>query len=762
MSWSKGTFPVRIILLYIAVGGMWMWLTHVLFRLWPDAKAQWRVLLDWTFIAVLFWTISIRINRRITAAMEAEAQLTQKNQELKRVVEELTAAEEELRQQFDELERTGAALQQSEEAVSRQNAYLSALHETSLALMNRLALHDLLGEIIVQAGVLMGTEHGFVSIVNETAAELELKVGAGLYEPLIGLRTIPGEGLAGQVWQSAQPMLLDDYSAWVGRLDLPAFDQVCAVLDLPLISGSKVIGVIGFAFTEARPEQADLKLLIQFAEMASIAMDNARLFSEAQAELRERQQAQEALRDSEEQFRTLAENSPDVILRLSPAGRVLYVNQTVEKITGIPAPQWLGKTGAELNFPEHLLELWNLSMEQVLHSHAIQRHEFNLPNGRWIEEQVVPEFSADGAVKSVMITGRDITERKLMEQELEYIGLHDSLTRLYNRAYFQEEMNRLNSGRWHPVGVIVMDLDGLKLVNDTMGHDCGDQLLINTAQILKQCFRESDVVARIGGDEFAVLLPNSEKSVVEEACRRVREAIQAYNELVPPYPLSLSMGFAASSQEITHLDVLFKEADNNMYREKLHSSRSARSALVNTLKKALEARDFITEGHGRRMQDIVEAMAGMLNLSEGSVCDLRLLAQFHDIGKVGVPDRILFKPGPLTPEEFEEMKRHSEIGHRIAQSAPDLLPISDYILKHHERWDGAGYPLGIAGENIPIECRILAIADSYDAMTSDRPYRKGMSHTQAAAELQQGSGAQFDPGLVELALQLLPLRCTEE
>ncbi|WP_245867411.1 Cyclic di-GMP phosphodiesterase [Sporomusa silvacetica DSM 10669] len=135
--------------------------------------------------------------------------------------------------------------------------------------------------------------------------------------------------------------------------------------------------------------------------------------------------------------------------------------------------------------------------------------------------------------------------------------------------------------------------------------------------------------------------------------------------------------------------------------------------------------------------------------------DLKLLAQFHDIGKVGIPDKILFKPGTLTPEKFNEMQRHSEIGFRIAQSSPDLNLIADYILKHHEWWDGSGYPMGLSGENIPLECRILSIADAYDAMTSDRPYRKALVHKHAIDELRRFAGIQFDPELVENFITLV-------
>ena len=155
------------------------------------------------------------------------------------------------------------------------------------------------------------------------------------------------------------------------------------------------------------------------------------------------------------------------------------------------------------------------------------------------------------------------------------------------------------------------------------------------------------------------------------------------------------------------------------------------------------------------MQDLVESLAIAIGLPEHKVTDLRLLAHFHDIGKVGIPDRILFKPGPLTTEEVVEMRRHCEIGHRIALSSPDLVPIADGILKHHEWWNGNGYPLGLKGEEIPLECRILSIADSYDAMTSDRPYRKGMAHEEAVAEMLRCSGTQFDPRLVQHFLDTL-------
>ncbi|TEB12711.1 bifunctional diguanylate cyclase/phosphohydrolase [Pelotomaculum propionicicum] len=349
---------------------------------------------------------------------------------------------------------------------------------------------------------------------------------------------------------------------------------------------------------------------------------------------------------------------------------------------------------------------------------------------------------------------REIIMRNQTEERLKYLSFHDHLTCLYNRAFFEEQMQRFAGARFSPVSIIVCDVDGLKFVNDTLGHELGDALLVAAANIIKSSFDESDVVARTGGDEFAILLPNCDEKAAKKACDRITAELKSYNRENNELPLSISIGSATSCNQSSMND-LFKEADNNMYREKLHRSQSARSSIVHTLKKALGARDYITEGHADRMQDLVTDLAKSLSLPERKLADLRLLAQFHDIGKVGIPDSILFKPGPLSQEEYTEMKRHCEIGYIIAMSPPDLGPIADFILKHHEWWNGKGYPLGLKGEEIPLECRILAVADAYDAMTSDRPYRSALPRHRALAELKRCSGVQFDPFIVEKFVNLL-------
>ncbi|MCR4403452.1 MAG: diguanylate cyclase [Firmicutes bacterium] len=343
------------------------------------------------------------------------------------------------------------------------------------------------------------------------------------------------------------------------------------------------------------------------------------------------------------------------------------------------------------------------------------------------------------------------------EERYRHLSVTDSLTGLRNRTHFEEEMRRLEGQSHAPIGIILCDVDGLKLVNDTFGHDAGDQLLLAASRVFREALPGEGTVARIGGDEFAMLLPDTDRTATESVCRRLRDAIELYNAAHAELPLSASMGFAARNDDDASKSMasLFKEADDMMYREKLHRSRTTRSVIVQTLMKAIEARDFVTEGRLDRLENLVARVAKAIGLSEDNVADLRMLAKFHNIGKVGVPDRILAKPGSLTPEETEEMRLHCKIGLRIAQSVSDLVPISDWILKHHEWWNGQGYPLGLRGEEIPLECRILSIVDAYDAMTSDRPYRRALTHEQAVRELERCAGTQFDPSLVDRIVQIL-------
>jgi diguanylate cyclase (GGDEF)-like protein/PAS domain S-box-containing protein len=476
-------------------------------------------------------------------------------------------------------------------------------------------------------------------------------------------------------------------------------------------------------------------------------------------DITDRKRAEEKLRESEEIFRQLAENIREVFyIYEQDMHELSYISPAYVEIWGRPC-QGLYQEPMSLWDAVHPEDKDRVrgSLEKKSHGEVEEVYRIVRPDGSisWIKERSFPIYDDSGKTRRVVGIAADITDLKLGEQKLKYLSLHDSLTGLYNRIYFEEEMSRIERARYDMVGIVSCDVDGLKLVNDTLGHDQGDNLLVAAARVIKESFRDGDLVARIGGDEFSVVLPNTTEAAVENTCQRIQEAVADYNATNPELPLSISVGFAVSNGVYRNAKDLFKEADNSMYRKKLYRTQSVRSTIVKTLINTLKARDLTTEQHVIRLEKLLALLATFIGLPESMTSDLSLLARFHDIGKVGISDTILFKENSLTSAEWSEMKRHCEIGYRMALSAPELVPIADWILKHHEWWNGQGYPLGIKGEEIPIECRLLGITEAYEAMTSVRPYRRAFSHREAVAELLKHSGTQFDPKLVERFIQML-------
>ena len=467
--------------------------------------------------------------------------------------------------------------------------------------------------------------------------------------------------------------------------------------------------------------------------------------------------ANQDLASANTRFREIVEHAPMLAIHgFDGEGRILYWNRTAEKLYGFAKEEVIGQKVTAERMGDALYR----QFQQVLHNPPgvgnEQVWEGEVPNRLGQQKSVLSFVMPVGSLPQVnefMRMDVDISQNKRIEQELDFSSSHDHLTGLCNRNRFEQEMIRREKSGDGCEGVIVCDLDGLKLVNETMGHQAGDALLIAAGKILQRLFRSSDMVARVGGDEFAILLSGGGQADVAVAAARIEEQVACHNRNSPEMPLSLSVGFALREKSGQPLQELFIAADHNMSRNKLHLSQSNRSSVVQTLAKALEARDFITEGHADRLESMVVAVARELGFSEHRISDLRLLAKFHDIGKVGIKDQILFKPAQLSDEETAEMRQHCAIGYRIAQASPDLVPIADWIYKHHEWWDGSGYPLGLVGEGIPLECRILSIADAFDAMVSDRPYRKGLSQEYAVEELYRCAGSQFDPELVPVFVQ---------
>lgn len=475
------------------------------------------------------------------------------------------------------------------------------------------------------------------------------------------------------------------------------------------------------------------------------------------SEITAQKQAEEALRKSEQRYRQLIANAPLGIIIIDLNGQIIDANSKILEIMDSPSLEATCAINV-LSFPPLIQSGIAGDFAKCIEQKTSMVEE-NYYLSKWgkkiyLRYHLVPLYDDSGNVSGVQGIMEDFSQRKEDEDRIRYLNIHDSLTGLFNRSYFEEVIRDLSRGS-NSMGMVVCDVDGLKMINNSLGHAAGDQILLATARIIRSCFSKDDIIARIGGDEFVIIIPDCNSTELKKRVQGIRNSVVAYNTRNEELHLSISIGFAVEEPPYLQLDELFKKADNYMRRDKLMSSQSARNGIVQTLIKALEARDFITEGHARRLQDLVLCLAQNIGLPEHKTNELLLFANFHDIGKVGIPDRVLFKAGPLSPVERKEMQRHSEIGHGIALAAPDLVPVADFILKHHEWWNGEGYPFGLKGEEIPLKCRILAIADAYDAMTNDRPYRRAMSREEGFAELRKGAGTQFDPELVTRFIKMI-------
>ncbi len=378
--------------------------------------------------------------------------------------------------------------------------------------------------------------------------------------------------------------------------------------------------------------------------------------------------------------------------------------------------------------------------------------------GMAVQSYTNPELYSEGDIKLLEFVSSQVAtaiERKRTEERIKHLSFHDSLTGLYNRAYFEEELKRLNNPRYYPLSIISLDVNGLKVVNDTFGHGQGDKLLQHLASLLTSISRKGDIIARVGGDEFAIILPSISSQATLDFCERIRK-VCLKDDIEPAYlRVNLALGYVTQEGEYKDINSLLEEADRNMYQDKLFSGKSREKHFLETFRIILAERDPHTSDHAQRLQELAFSLGKRVGLTEYQLGNLKLLALLHDIGKIGIPDSILFKTYILTPSEWEKMREHSRIGYRMAKNIPDFAPIAQEILHHHEHWDGDGYPDGLKGEKIPLLSRIISIIDAYDVMQSRRPYKGAVSKTKALKEIKSCAGTQFDPQLVEIFLRIV-------
>jgi len=486
-----------------------------------------------------------------------------------------------------------------------------------------------------------------------------------------------------------------------------------------------------------------------------VVIDNRDFILSLARDITQRKQMEADLKRSEEKYRALIEQSMDAVYLHDLDGSILEVNREAARQTGYSKTELTARTVFDLHpesstanpEPSKIKEYWR--QWSLGDSHTIET-EYRRKDGTVFPVEVrkgkVSFYNQDYILGLVT----DITHRKRMEKKIRHMSTHDFLTGLPNRRYFEETIDQLDTPTQLPLSLVMVDVNGLKLANDTYGHATGDEMLKRTAEILKACSRERDIVVRWGGDEFIVLLPGTTLEVTQALCQRLKT--RGEKVYVENLPLSLAVGYASKETTEQTLSDVLKMAEDTMYTHKMTESRSSKSETLNTIVGALGEISPETSRHIRDMQEAARGIAEKLALPDVELNRLDILVRLHDIGKINIPSHVLEKADPLSEEEWEMIKKHPVIGYRIALASEEFSHVAQGILAHHEHWDGNGYPRGLRGKDIPLLARIVAIADAYDVMSYGRPYKRAMSEQAIKEEFRRCAGIQFDPDLVEVFL----------
>jgi len=362
-----------------------------------------------------------------------------------------------------------------------------------------------------------------------------------------------------------------------------------------------------------------------------------------------------------------------------------------------------------------------------------------------IEYNAYPQVM-DGKIVGIVITFIDNSAKKRDEEKIRHLSYHDSLTGLYNRKYLEDEISRMDVASLLPVSVIYGDVNGLKLSNDIFGHSAGDELLKKSAEILKGVIGDRGIIARVGGDEFMVLLPNTGTDETLGMMAEIRKAYQKEN--IEAIKTGISMGFDTCDSESQSIGRTVANAEFEMYKEKTLSRKTHDSDMVTRIIMKLFDRSHTVMTHSFNVSDLCQKIGRALQLSDSKVKKLRDAGFLHDIGKVVFEDRLLERTGKLVGVDRKIYQQHVLAGYRILNSFEDTAGIAEVVLAHHERWDGTGYPRGLSEEEIPLLSRIIAVAEGFDLLK-----RNGLTEADASMEMISRAGTKYDPRITRIFIE---------
>lgn len=418
------------------------------------------------------------------------------------------------------------------------------------------------------------------------------------------------------------------------------------------------------------------------------------------------------------------------------------INESYTRILGITREMCIGKRLKEVM--PNIEQYWIDTLGSVAITGKPTYYENHLEaTGKYYSTYA---YSPNKNHVAVLVT--DIDDRIKREEQINYLSYHDHLTGLYNRRFYEEELERLDTERNLPLTIVMGDLNGLKLINDSFGHVVGDEILKKVTEAIKNGCRSDDIIARIGGDEFIIILPNTDAAEAQDVISRIE--LNASKSKVEELDISISFGFDTKSSVSQKIEDIFKGAEDHMYRNKLYESASIKNKMIGLIMNTLYEKNPREQLHSKRVSELCAIIARNMHMSNDNISLIKFAGLMHDIGKIGIDEEVLNNPNKLNEDEWKEIHRHPEVSYRILSSCNEFSEIANFALEHHERWDGKGYPKGLKENEISIEARIIAVADAFDAITSERTYKDALNYHDAIEEIKKNSGTQFDPEVIKV------------
>lgn len=605
--------------------------------------------------------------------------------------------------------------------------------------------------VLNEALNMTGSKFGYIYLYDETKEEFilnswskDVMADCKIVEKQTKYSLI-NTGIWGEVVRQRKPILVNDFKApnHLKKGCPKGHVTIEKYMSIPVIIDDKIVAVVGLANKE---EDYDYNDIYQLTALMN-GVWNAK----------ERRETLAAYTMERNKLLQTLISIGDGVIVVDLEGKVTMLNKVAENLTGWKMSEAQGLYYKKVFVLSHedksktikdpIADALKTDRVQELGNHAMLTSKYG--KKYYLEDSAAPIKDNNNKTMGVVLVFRDVTEKKEQRSKIEYLSYHDSLTGLYNRMFFEEEVERIDAKENLPLSVIVGDINGLKLVNDIFGHEAGDTLIKNTAMVFKKVCRKNDIIARVGGDEFTILLPNTTKSDAKKIADRIKAEIANTN--VNAIRGSISLGYESKTDSDQDLSEIEKTAEAMMYSAKAIDRDDLKASSLKAIIDTLHKIGPNEKAHSENVSDLCEKTGRAMDLSQDEIKRLREAGYYHDIGKIVLDVEFLKSDLSLSKEDRRQKAQHAVVGYRILNSFDSTLDFAESALTHHERWDGSGYPKGLKGEEIPIGARIIAVAESYDSMVN----KEKLKSEEALQVLKQNEGSKFDPNIVDVFIKVI-------